>query len=553
MDRRDFLQTAGGVAAVLAVTNLAACSSSRRLDGSGSATTRSPSSTSSTTTSRPGGSFTVPPTPEVEACEQALGGNGQFVVDVHTHHVMPDGPWPERARHGAARARHGARLRRPNQLECADRAAYLHDLFLASDTTVAMLSDVPNSGPDDAPVPFADQLGTQQFAATAHARRRAARARAQRDRTELRRSATRGSTRWRRPRRPARSPRSRSTPRGVPNGQGYALDDPAIGLPVVQKAHDLGVKILLAHKGLPLVSFDAAHNRPDDMVAVSRQFPDMQFVVFHGAWDKNHTEGAYDPNATRRHRHVPRARSTSTTCRRTATCGSTSGRCGARCCATRRGRAHAGQAPARSGERVLWGTDAVWYGSPQAQILAFRAFQISRMSRALRLSRAHRRGEAQVLGLNAARLFHLDPDATRSRSRAIRSPGQRSPPSPGCTPTVSSPLRGSHEARRRVTMLKNITRNARHPLVAGLTTPTTRVSLTRTATPATIAAARQPTRSADADAIDRQRLPRPGRARVRDRVAVVDEPDRPAASSGALTWRDSRHAPPRPRASTRSA
>src|SRR5262249_58368035 len=78
-----------------------------------------------------------------------------------------------------------------------------------------------------------------------------------------------------------------------PNGLGFALDDPAIGLPVVQKAHDLGVKVFIAHKGLPLVRFDATHNRPDDIVAVSRQFRDMQFVVFHGAWDKNHVEGAY--------------------------------------------------------------------------------------------------------------------------------------------------------------------------------------------------------------------------------------------------------------------
>ena len=28
-------------------------------------------------------------------------------------------------------------------------------------------------------------------------------------------------------------------------------------------------------------------------------------------------------------------------------------------------------------DRVLWGTDSIWYGSPQDQILAFRAFQIS--------------------------------------------------------------------------------------------------------------------------------------------------------------------------------
>ena len=83
-----------------------------------------------------------------------------------------------------------------------------------------------------------------------------------------------------------------------PNGHGFSLEDPAIGLPVIQKAHDLGVKVFVAHKGLPLVNFDMAHNEPDDMVAVSRMFPDMQFVVFHGAWNKDHVEGPYDPNAT---------------------------------------------------------------------------------------------------------------------------------------------------------------------------------------------------------------------------------------------------------------
>ena len=37
---------------------------------------------------------------------------------------------------------------------CLDRAAYVEAMFLASDTTVALLSDVPNSGDGDAPVPF---------------------------------------------------------------------------------------------------------------------------------------------------------------------------------------------------------------------------------------------------------------------------------------------------------------------------------------------------------------------------------------------------------------
>jgi hypothetical protein len=159
MDRRRFLRSAGGVAAVLATIDLAACSSS-----SGRAAPSAPSTTRSRS-SRPGGSYTVPPTTDVEACEHALSGT-ELVVDVHTHHVMPDGPWTKNAPDTVNLVLGMVPdCDAPNQLECADRAAYLHDLFLASDTTVAMLSDVPNSGPADAPVPFADQLGTQQLAA----------------------------------------------------------------------------------------------------------------------------------------------------------------------------------------------------------------------------------------------------------------------------------------------------------------------------------------------------------------------------------------------------
>jgi len=74
-----------------------------------------------------------------------------------------------------------------------------------------------------------------------------------------------------------------------------------------------------------------------------------------------------------------------------------------------------GKLLARVGEhRVLWGTDAIWYGSPQAQLQAFRAFTISNEFQ-------DRFGypaltdtiKAQVLGLNAAQLFHLDVHATR--------------------------------------------------------------------------------------------------------------------------------------------
>ena len=184
-----------------------------------------------------------------------------------------------------------------DKLDCVDRAAYLHDLFYASDTTVAMLTDVPNSGPSNAPIPFAEALKSQQITdGLTHGG--ASRLLVenviapnvgplQATLDEMTSAVESGPpaafkvyTAW------------------SPTGTGYSLEDPTIGLPTVQHAHDLGVKVFVAHKGLPLVNFDPTFNHPEDIVAVSRLFPDMQFVVYHGAWDPSQVEGPYDPNAT---------------------------------------------------------------------------------------------------------------------------------------------------------------------------------------------------------------------------------------------------------------
>ena len=47
-----------------------------------------------------------------------------------------------------------------------DRAAYLHDMFLASDTTMAVLSDLPSTDADNDPLPFSDADETWQLAAS---------------------------------------------------------------------------------------------------------------------------------------------------------------------------------------------------------------------------------------------------------------------------------------------------------------------------------------------------------------------------------------------------
>ena len=411
IDRRLFLRGAGGVAAALTVFNLAACSGgSRRSEGS----TTSRSTSTSSTTSTPGGTFTVPTTADVPACQRALAGD-ELIFDVHTHHVMPQRPWRQTAPATVGLVRGMLpECSAPDPFECANRDAYLHSMFLTSDTTISMLTDVPATGPDDAPMPFSDAVGTQQFAAqlTGGGASRvlvhniiAPNFGALNERLDgMEATAATGKvaafkvyTAW------------------GPNGRGYALDDPAIGLPVVQKARDLGVKVIVAHKGIPLLNFDSAHNGPEDMVAASRVFPDMQFVVFHSNWNPNHTEGPYNPAAPigidrliaalDAHRVPPNSNVWvdlgaiwRSLLRRPDQA------------------AHMlGKLLSRVGEnRVMWGTDAVWYGSPQPQIMAFRAFQISEeFQERFRYPALTDALKRKVFGLNAALLFDVDPEATR--------------------------------------------------------------------------------------------------------------------------------------------
>jgi hypothetical protein len=403
MDRRRFLQSAGGMAALLATLNVAACASAAKHPRAAS-------------TSAPGGTYAVPSPSDLPACEHALGGS-EFIFDIHSHHVMPDRPWQQNAPEtvqlilGMLPAEHSA----TDPLASVNRAAYIHDMFLASDTTVALLTDVPNSGASTAPIPFADAVGTQQMVAqlTSGGASRVllhdvlapnfGRLAANLDDMSAKVAgghvaAFKVYTAW------------------GPGGQGFDLDDPRIGLPVLQRAHDLGVKVFCSHKGLPLMRFDPTHNGPRDIVAAARLFPDMQFVVFHAAWDPSHREGPYDPadsaiglnsliKALDDHGIPPNGNvwvDLGTTWRTVLTDPDQA--------------AHVlGKLLRRVGEdRILWGTDAIWYGSPQPQIMAFRAFTITAEYQDRfgypALTDARKR---KILGLNAANLFGLDAEATR--------------------------------------------------------------------------------------------------------------------------------------------
>ena len=66
-------------------------------------------------------------------------------------------------------------------------------------------------------------------------------------------------------------------------------------------------------------------------------------------------------------------------------------------------------------DNVLWGTDCIWYGSPQPLIETFRAFQIpEEYSERYGYPQLTPIVKEKILGLNAARLYGMDRKQVRS-------------------------------------------------------------------------------------------------------------------------------------------
>jgi uncharacterized protein len=200
-----------------------------------------------------------------------------------------------------------------------------------------------------------------------------------------------------------------------PGGQGYELDDPEIGLPVIDHARQLGIRVICAHKGLPIQGFDYSHNSPRDMVALAKLYPDMQFVVYHSAFERETSEGPYDPWQSRTGTNALLKAMDDYDMPPNGNVWCELGTTWREVMSNPTQAAHVmGKLLGRMGEdRVLWGTDAIWFGSPQPQIMAFRSFEITpEFQEQFGYPALNSTTKEKVFGLNAARLFGLDPEAT---------------------------------------------------------------------------------------------------------------------------------------------
>ncbi|HTL62892.1 MAG TPA: amidohydrolase family protein [Nitrospira sp.] len=401
MSRRDFLKTSGGMAAALVAMN-----------------------------SVFGSLFDVLHTEVFEPAAFAeRQGDPFFIFDVQTHYVSAgyDPTDAEARRRGAVTKdallglRRRARETGLNPRLSADRGTlddlswqnFLKEVFLDSETLIGLISTPPGPYPQEAVVPpkemahIRDEVnrvaGSQRMLAHGLATPQLGAADLEfmaMQAEQLKVDAWKCYT--------------GSCPKGFDHG--WWMDDEKLAYPMLEQARKLNVRRLCVHKGLPLGPVPE-YNHPKDLIKAAKDFPDIDFLVYHSGMK---TAAAID-QAFETTGEIPWT---------TEFCRMKQANPGIKNIYMEIGSTFAqlvtshplvcahffGQLiDAFDVEHVLWGTDSIWYGTPQWQIEAFRRFQIPEA-----LIEKHnyqpltRDLKAKIFGLNAARLFHVDVGAARN-------------------------------------------------------------------------------------------------------------------------------------------
>jgi len=368
-----------------------------------------------------GGSFLVPGEGafETAAAESTLAGD-EFIFDVQTHMVDPAGSWRENAGQYweqiltyFPQSECGAR----DPVDCFSAEQFIKHVFMDSDTQLAVLSFVPelpernplsleeaervrtlvermegahrlflhamvvpNAGPEIAPLELMEEAARRYPIA-----------------------AWKCYTQW------------------GPDGVGWELDSPDIGIPFIEKARALGIRNICIHKGLLFSGFPEQYGRCADVGRAARLYPDMNFIIYHSGFETDHREGPFDAASA--------GRGVDTLIRSVldndiAPNSNVYAELGSTWRFVMRDPTTAAHLLGKlfkyiGQDNVLWGTDSIWYGSPQDQIQAFRSFQI-----APELIEAHGYPELtpelkrKVFGLNGARVYDVEIPEQRDRTEA---------------------------------------------------------------------------------------------------------------------------------------
>lgn len=207
---------------------------------------------------------------------------------------------------------------------------------------------------------------------------------------------------------------------------GWFLDDDEIGFPFLERVRGSSAPVVAVHKGLggPIPSASVASASPRDVGPAAAAFPDVTFLVYHSGYERNPDgeEGAYDADSPAGVDRLVKS---------LATAGIGAGanvyaELGSTWYLMLRRPVEAAHVLGKllravGPDRIVWGTDSIWYGSPQPLIDAFRAFEIpERMQEEFGYPAFGAETKAKILGVNARAVYGIS-EADVARATADRS------------------------------------------------------------------------------------------------------------------------------------
>jgi predicted TIM-barrel fold metal-dependent hydrolase len=386
--RRRFLTSSAGMAAGLVA--LQACSDEARR--------ANPSSTTG-----PGGTFTVPPTavtePELATTTTQLPA-GSLLIDVQNHvldyELNPQAPTFGRGFPQASCDAGDPRL-------CFTPERWIDLVFRQSDTTMAVLSAIPAVGDANPLTMEAMERGRAMAEEVCGDPRVLIQGQAAPDVGPLE-AALAAMTDV------AESFQLSAWKVYTHSPNGWFFDDsdpdaPQVGEAFLNHVEELGVPVVAVHKGL---AGGAKYASPRDIGPAAERHPGLSFLVYHSGFEVGNVEGEYDPDGLGIDRLVKSLDDAGIAPGSNvyAELGST----------WRTVMGDPDQAAhvlgklllAVGDDNILWGTDSIWYGSPQDQIAAFHAFEITaEFQERFGYPALTAEVKAKILGSNAARVLGI--------------------------------------------------------------------------------------------------------------------------------------------------
>jgi predicted TIM-barrel fold metal-dependent hydrolase len=397
MSRRDFLRTASGMAAAFVAMN--------EVYGPLYGASRAEAAT-----------------PEM-AAERSKALSGQFVMDCHTHFLRDDTRIMTFVRQREAVGKAGwnpALAGKPQTIEDLKFANYYKEIFLDSDTKVALISGAPSDVPQD-------WFLTNEMKAEA-------RARVNRDAGARRMLAhaifTPGQPGWLEAIDHAIAELKPDSFKGYTIGDNtnkqlskypWRMDDEKVTYRAYEKFLKAGLVNVCVHKGLFPPSVEQqfphllAYSNVDDVGRAAKDWPRLNFVIYHSGY--RFAGGGKVEDAWAQFERTGRIEWVTDLSEIPAKHGVTNvyGDLGQifaqttvadpRVCAAMMGQLVKGL----GADHVVWGSDAVWTGSPQWQIEALRRLEIPDEMQAKYgfkpLGPADGPVKSAILGENNARLY----------------------------------------------------------------------------------------------------------------------------------------------------